>query len=400
MTDRDLANVLVIDHHPEDLQLLPAILGDLGLNLIQAGSCQEALRHLARQDFALILLDVQEPEMNGVELVALVRQQPRSQRTPVLLIADAEQTVNYAAKEYPLGVIDLLCRPVAPETLKARVVVLMEFYRLTQQFKRQAEQLADCRQQLSAANLQLEDEIEALAKEREANGQLADLLEATNKELEVLGYSVSHDLRAPLRGIDSFTQVLIEDYADKLDTQGREYLERIRANAHRMAELLDALVKLSRLSDADLYRQQVDLSTVANAIIADLQEREPQRQVNFLIGTGIVAQGDALLLRCALENLLGNAWKYTSRQPHTTIEFGVTLHSGRTAYFVHDDGAGFDMAYANKLFGAFQRLHPPSEFPGNGIGLATVARIIHRHGGEVWAEGHVGKGATFYFTLP
>jgi light-regulated signal transduction histidine kinase (bacteriophytochrome) len=345
------------------------------------------------------LLDVQEPGRSSLELVALARQQFWTQRTPVLLIAGAGQALS-DRPNYPLGVVDLLRRPFAPEALKARLAILMEFYRLAQQSKGQAEQLTACRQQLSALHQQIEDKQESLAREREANGHLADLLEATNKELQVLGYSVSHDLRAPLRGIDSFTQALVEDYADKLDAQGREYLERIRANTHRMADLLDALVKLSRLSDAGLYRQSVDLSAMAGAIIADLREREPQRQVTCVIGAGIVAQGDALLLRCVLENLLGNAWKYTSRLPQATIEFGVTRHLGRTAYFVHDDGAGFDMAFVNKLFGAFQRLHPPSEFPGNGIGLATVARIIHRHGGEVWAEGQVGRGATFYFTLP
>jgi signal transduction histidine kinase len=399
MTDQESLYALVIDRQPEDWELFSVVLGGLGLKLIRVGSSEEALPHLTRQDLALILLDVQEPGRSSLELVALARQQFWTQRTPVLLIAGAGQALS-DRPNYPLGVVDLLRRPFAPEALKARLAILMEFYRLAQQSKGQAEQLTACRQQLSALHQQIEDKQESLAREREANGHLADLLEATNKELQVLGYSVSHDLRAPLRGIDSFTQALVEDYADKLDAQGREYLERIRANTHRMADLLDALVKLSRLSDAGLYRQSVDLSAMAGAIIADLREREPQRQVTCVIGAGIVAQGDALLLRCVLENLLGNAWKYTSRLPQATIEFGVTRHLGRTAYFVHDDGAGFDMAFVNKLFGAFQRLHPPSEFPGNGIGLATVARIIHRHGGEVWAEGQVGRGATFYFTLP
>jgi len=392
-------SVLIIDNHSEDLPTLQAVLSELGLNPIQASCSTATWQHLARQDFAVILLDVQTLGTNASEIIQQVRRQPRSQRTPILLIGNADQ-VKDAAQEYPPGVVDRLSRPLVPELLKARITVLREFYSLAQQLKQQAEQLADCRQQLSAINLRLEDEVEARQKEWTASRQLVELLEATQKELEVLGYSVSHDLHAPLRGIDSFTQALLEDCADKLDPQGREYLERIRANAHRMAELLDALVKLSRLSSADLYRQPVDLSAVARAIAKDLQERDPQRQVTFVIGAGIAGEGDALLLRSVLENLLGNAWKYTSKLPRATIEFGVTHQAGRPAYFVHDDGAGFDMTYVSKLFGAFQRLHPPSEFPGNGIGLAMVARIIHRHGGEVWAEGRVGKGATFYFTLP
>ncbi|MCL4294638.1 MAG: PAS domain S-box protein [Anaerolineae bacterium] len=226
-------------------------------------------------------------------------------------------------------------------------------------------------------------------------------LEAANKELEAFAYSVSHDLRAPLRGIDGFSQALLEDYADQLDEEGRRYLQRVRAASQRMAELIDDLLTLSRLTRSEMRREPVNLSLLAQAIAAELRKSEPDRRVEFDIAPGLVVTADAPLMRVALENLLGNAWKYTAKHPSARIEVGrlAPVNNGKATYFVRDDGAGFDMAYAGKLFGAFQRLHTPAEFEGTGIGLATVQRIIHRHGGQVWAEGAVDQGATFYFTL-
>lgn len=228
-----------------------------------------------------------------------------------------------------------------------------------------------------------------------SNAQLA----ATNKELEAFSYSVSHDLRAPLRSIDGFSQALLEDYLDELDEQGRDYLARLRLASQKMGELIDGLLKLSRLTRSEMRREKVDLSALALEIANNLQETQPKRHVKFVIKTKLTDIGDRQLLRAVLENLLGNAWKFTSRRRRPMIEFGVTQNGDKQAYFVKDTGAGFDMNYADKLFGAFQRLHTADEFPGTGIGLATVQRIIHRHGGSIWAEGAVDKGATFYFTL-
>ena len=224
-------------------------------------------------------------------------------------------------------------------------------------------------------------------------------LEAANKELEAFSYSVSHDLRAPLRSIDGFSQALIEDYADKLDATGQDYLRRIRAACTRMGQLIDDLLNLSRLTRSDMCRKQVDLSALAEEVVIWLQKLQPERQVEIAIAPGLVAHGDQRLLRVALENLLENAWKFTAKRPRARIEFGATQLDGATVYFVRDNGAGFDMAYADKLFGVFQRLHTTAEFEGTGIGLATVQRIVTRHGGRVWAEGAVDQGATFYFTL-
>jgi len=224
-------------------------------------------------------------------------------------------------------------------------------------------------------------------------------LEAANKELESFSYSVSHDLRAPLRGIDGFSQALLEDYDDRLDAQGKSYLQRVRAASQRMAELIDDMLSLSRVSRGEMKSETVDLGALAQNIAAELQNVDRRRQVEFTIAAGLLAKGDARLLRVVLENLLRNAWKFTGKNSTAKIEVGVDRQNGQPVYFVRDDGAGFDMAYAEKLFGAFQRLHSSTEFQGTGIGLATVQRVIRRHGGRVWAESKVGQGATFYFTL-
>jgi signal transduction histidine kinase len=226
-------------------------------------------------------------------------------------------------------------------------------------------------------------------------------LEDANRELEAFSYSVSHDLRAPLRSIDGFSRILLEDYADKLDEEGADYLGRVRGASKHMALLIDDLLELSRVSRGPLRREVIDLSAMARDIVKKLERAHPERRVKFVAQEGVVAFGDANLLAVALENLLGNAWKFTSKRDEATIEFGVDVPhgGGSVVYYVRDDGAGFDPRYADKLFGAFQRLHGSEEFEGTGIGLATVARIVHRHGGRVWAESRVGEGATFYFTL-
>jgi PAS domain S-box-containing protein len=225
-------------------------------------------------------------------------------------------------------------------------------------------------------------------------------LEAANRELEAFSYAVSHDLRAPLRSINGFSQALLEDAAARLDEQDKDYLTRIRGATQRMAQLIEALLALSRITRAELQREDLDLSAMAKAIAADLQGQEPMRHVAFVIAEGLRATGDPRLLRVGLENLLGNAWKFTAKRPQACIEVGrLTQPDGILAFFVRDNGAGFEMAYADKLFAPFQRLHRTAEYEGTGIGLATLQRIIYRHGGRTWAEGAVDQGATFYFTL-
>lgn len=241
-------------------------------------------------------------------------------------------------------------------------------------------------------------------------------LEVVNQELESFSYSVSHDLRAPLRRIEGFAVMLLEDCDQQLNTQGKEYLKRMRVSTQQMSNLIEDLLSLARVTRGEMRRQEVDMSAIVGAIALDLQKTQPSRPVEFVIAPGIVANADRRLVAIALENLLGNAWKYTAKHPNARIEFGIanfswgqgnpsaiantqSLMPNPPIYFVRDDGAGFDMAYADKLFGTFQRLHKNTEFEGTGVGLATVQRIIHRHGGRIWAKANVEQGATFYFTL-
>jgi PAS domain S-box-containing protein len=226
-------------------------------------------------------------------------------------------------------------------------------------------------------------------------------LEAANREMEAFSYSVSHDLRAPLRALDGFSDELLRSYSGKvLDDRGQHYLRRLRSGTQRMGQLIDDMLLLSRLNRGELKREPVDLTALAGAVATELAEREPDRNVAVEIQPGLSTVGDAALLRVALENLLGNAWKFTAKVTAPIVMVGRTAAADGSAFFVRDNGAGFDMAHADKLFGAFQRLHQEREFPGNGVGLAIVQRAINRHGGRVWGQGCPGAGATFYFTLP
>ncbi len=256
--------------------------------------------------------------------------------------------------------------------------------------------------------------IQVDAELKEYRKQLEDLVaerttqfEASNRELESFAYTVSHDLRAPLRTIDGFSQVLLEDYRERLDDEGRDFLMRIRRGAQTMGQLIDSLLHLSRMTRGEMHREIVNLTALARETARELNETEPERNVDWVIGSELIVSGDPHLLKILLQNLLENAWKFSSRRKDSRIEFGtVTARHARESwsiegpvYFIRDNGVGFDMKYSRKLFGVFQRLHRQDEFPGTGIGLATAYRIVRRHGGTIWGESQAGQGATFYFTL-
>lgn len=248
------------------------------------------------------------------------------------------------------------------------------------------------REKAEAVNLQLQETVDSLRQAKEAT-------DLANRELESFAYSVAHDLRSPVRHMDGFSKALMERYADQLDERGRQYVQYVREGSVKMGELIDDLLALTGVTRREMRRANVNLSKMALEIASELRKDQPERDVEFVIVPEVVANGDPGMLHIVLDNLLGNAWKFTSKRERATIEFSVMQQDGKQVCYVRDNGAGFNMAYADKLFRAFERLHSAEEFPGVGVGLATVERIIRRHGGRIWAEGEVNKGSTFYFTL-
>jgi len=378
-------NVLLVDDQPANLLALEAMLQDLGQNLVKAESGREALRWLLTNECAVILLDVKMPGMDGFEAASLIRQRDRSRYTPIIFLTAADASQEFAGRGYELGAVDYLVKPVAPDFVRSKVMVFVELARKTELLRRQA--------QLLQANEQAAREL------ADVRAELVQDLERKNRELESFSYAVSHDLRAPLRRIDSFARAIQETQGERLDATGHRYLDRVREASQQMSELIDDVLYLSRVTRAELRQQEVSLSDLVELVARRLREAEPDREVTIKVRPGVSTVGDGQLLRIALENLLENCWKFTRKQPAPRIEFGVAGAAAEPVYFFRDNGVGFDMAYADRLFGPFQRLHLASEFPGTGIGLATVQRIIHRHGGRIWGEGAVGQGATFHFTL-
>ena len=383
--------ILTVDDSATYREELAAELRQEGYDPILATSGEEALELLATQPADCILLDLVMPGLSGQDTCRKIKNSPTWRDIPLIMLTALNENEAMIAG-INAGADDYITKSADFEVLKARVRAQLRRKQFEDENRRIREQLL--RKEIEAAEARAAHE---LAEARAV--MLADL-ESKNKELEAFSYSVSHDLRAPLRAIDGFTKAVMEDFPDALPEDAKKNLQRVCAATKRMGELIDDLLKLSRVTRQDMRYKHVDLSATAEGIAGDLRRSAPERNVEFVIADNLHAAGDASLLRATLENLLGNSWKYTGTQPRARIEFGRQPYKGGNAFFVRDDGVGFDMTYASKLFGAFQRLHTAKEFPGTGIGLATVQRIIRRHGGQVWAESELGKGATFYFTLP
>jgi light-regulated signal transduction histidine kinase (bacteriophytochrome) len=291
-----------------------------------------------------------------------------------------------------MGADDYIAKSSEFDVLRARIQAQIRRKQFEDENRRIREQLL--RSELEAA------EARAARELAEAKAGLVEELERKNKELEAFSYSVSHDLRAPLRGIDGFSQALLEDYTDRLDETGQNYLSRIRAAAQRMGQLIDDMLLLSRVGRAQLERESVDLSGMAKTVTDELKQQDPDRWIALEIQPELVAQADRGLMRVLLDNLLGNAWKFTARMANARIDFKIRADETESVFLVQDNGVGFDMAHAGALFQPFHRLHAATDFPGTGIGLATCQRIVDRHGGRIWAEGTVSLGATVFFTIP
>jgi len=407
----NLVRILIAEDSPTQAERLKYTLERHGYQVTAAANGRLALQAARLLKPALIITDIIMPEMDGYQLCQQIKSDPQLQKTPVILVTTLSDPQD-VIRGLECRADNFIIKPYDENYLLSRIQSLLfndqvrepadpsagvEIY-----FNGQRHLITADRPQI--LNLLLSTYEAAIHRNKELMQTREDLrsansaLEASNKELEAFSYSVSHDLRAPLRAIEGFTRSLLIDYGGQLDEQAKDLLHRAQNGCDRMGQLIEDLLNLSRLSRSEMHCQDVDLSSLVNAIAADLQSNHPGRKVTTRIAEGLIANGDGKLLRIALENLLGNAWKFTSRREDAQIEFNAEPEGGG-GFFIRDNGAGFDMAYAEKLFGAFQRLHSTAEFPGTGIGLAIVQRIINRHGGRIWAEGKVGVGATFHFSL-
>jgi two-component system, sensor histidine kinase and response regulator len=372
---KDKVNVLVVDDDATKRFALRTILAPLDENIVEASSGADALRQLLRNEFAVVLLDVRMPIMDGFETAQLIRQRPRSELTPIIFVTALDQAETDMGRGYNLGAVDFVFAPVVPAIMRAKVSVFMELYRAQQELRRYRTQL------------------ETLVEERTI------ALTAINRELEAFSYAVSNDLRGPLIAFDAMSERLLEQKGSRLDEETARNLDRMREASKRMTSVFDGLQMLFRLTGGEIKREQVDVSALAGQAADEQRAANPDRKVEVDIAPGITVNGDRRLVRVLVGNLMDNAWKFSALRPEPRIVVGHESVDSEPRVFVKDNGVGFDMIDTHRLFGAFQRLHSQSDFPGAGLGLATARRIVNRHGGKIWAEGAVGEGATFFFVL-
>lgn len=404
--------VLVVDDSRTDRKLIRYNFEWHGCQVLEASNGRQGLEIAASEKPDLIISDCLMPIMDGFQLLHELKKLTELRSIPFVFYSAVYTGTKEAELALSLGARAFLEKPKSPDELWEEIGRLMaggatgeavitakgwreeEFLRNYSQVV--AGKLEEKVRELSEVNeslLRLNSELERRVVDRTAQ------LEAANRELEMFSYSISHDLRAPLRHMDGFSQALIDEYASKLNTTGREYLDRIRKSSRRMMDMLDAILELSRLARVKIVKESVDLSAMALEIGQALAQAQPEREVKFQVAEGLTARGDLRLIRVVLEHLISNAWKFSEPNKDAVVEFFATEWEGRLAFAVRDNGVGFDMAYADKLFAPFQRLHAQDEFPGRGIGLAIVRRIVSRHGGKVRADAEPGKGATFTFTF-
>jgi DNA-binding response OmpR family regulator len=379
--------ILAVDDSATYLHELASTLQGEGYDVVLARSGEEALELLAVQSVDCILLDLVMPGLSGQETCRRIKAAPVVRDLPIIMLTAVEDRAAMI-DGLSAGADDYISKSSEFEVLRARVRA---------QIRRK--QFEDENRGIREELLRREIEARAARELAETRAALVDELKRKNMELDSFTYSVSHDLRAPLRRIDGFSQMVLEDYSAGLDPKAREYLESVHAGVRRMTDLIDDLLKLSRIGRAELNLTQVDMTALARAVALELETGHPDRPVRFTATEGLSAQADPGLMRIVLENLLGNAWKFTRSTARPEVQFDADGATSRTTYFVRDNGVGFDMAYVEKLFAPFQRLHAEHEFPGTGIGLATVQRIVDRHSGRIWAESVKGEGTTIFWTI-
>jgi PAS domain S-box-containing protein len=480
MSSTEKVNILLVDDRRENLLALEGILKSLNENLVKASSGAETLKYLLRNDVAVILLDVEMPDMDGFQTATLIREREKTSHTPIIFLTAISKSDIHVSQGYSLGGVDYIFKPFAPDVLKSKVSAFVQMYKQRREALRQSELLkaerdfvtavldnvagfvivldSNCRivrvnrswEEMTGYSLEevkghhLWEYVEDVERTREllkarkpvtdcegywlskgskssivswsctaltenasrpgyfvVTGRDITELRQRTAELEGFTYSVSHDMRAPVRAIDGFTRILIEEYSDKVDEEGRRLLQIVRANTEKMGQLIDGLLALSRLGREKVIFSEIDMAELARTAFEEQKAvGAKDRNIRFNIAPLPAAYGDKRLITQVFQNLLSNAIKFTRNEKAPEIEVGYTPGPSEDIYFVRDNGVGFDMSHAQKLFGTFQRLHGADEFEGSGIGLATVRRIIDRHGGRVWAEAKPQNGATFYFSLP
>jgi two-component system sensor histidine kinase/response regulator len=389
-------SILAVDDQPHNIVALEAALANVDCTLVKAYSGRDALKCLLTQDFAVIVLDIHMPGMDGFETASLIRARDRSHSTPIIFLTADDRGGPRVLEGYRLGAVDYIYKPFDADILRAKVAIFVELFRKTVALEQRTAELT----QVTADLVLREQQVEALNADLEQRVvERTGELEAANKELEAFSYSVSHDLRAPLRAVNGFSSILLEEHAPELSAEAQGYLRLVGDNAHYMGELIDGLLMFSRLSRQPLQKQPMDTEKVVRWALAELVAEQTGRQLDIRIGELLPCDGNLTLLRQVFVNLLSNALKFTRRRDVAHIEVGCRQVDGEVIFFVRDDGTGFDMRYADKLFGVFQRLHRADDYDGTGVGLAIVQRIVHRHGGRIWAEAALDKGATFSFTL-
>lgn len=371
------ATILIIDDKAANIHTLETLLEQDGRNFIHATSGKEGLKLALSHSVDLIFLDVQMPEMDGFEVAQILKSNNKTKNIPIIFASAEMKERQSIMKGFEEGAVDYLSKPLDPELTKAKVSVLL-------QLQLQRKELIEKNRSLEIAEGQIKK-------------HLSDL-EALNKELESFSYSVSHDLRAPLRSIIGYSRALNEDFGDKLGDEGKRLLNIIQENSNRMNKLIDDLLEFSRLGRKQIIKTEVDMNAIVQNVLSNIVS--PPDNAHIDINSLSPVYGDPSLLTQVWINLISNAVKYSSKKPSPKVEIASQKNEREVTYIVSDNGAGFDMEYADKLFKVFQRLHSANEFEGTGVGLALVHKIVTRHGGRVWAEGRKEEGATFYFALP
>jgi two-component system, sensor histidine kinase and response regulator len=379
-------NILLVDDEPANLHALHAELEPLEQNLITASSATQALRQVLEHDFAVILLDVQMPDMSGIEAAAMIRERERSKTTPIIFLTGVVKTAEMMFKGYSAGAVDYLMKPVISGVLRAKVEVFVELAQVRHSLQQEIAERARIAGEVSKLNMVLEQRNEDLT--------------AANSDLEAFSHSVSHDLRMPLRHIQAFVSMIEESALPKLNSDEQRRLKGVRDAAQRMSQLIDDLLAFSRIGRTAMRKAPVDLNALVKAVISELQPELKNRKVDWTLQQLPYISGDRALLHQVLMNLLANAVKYTRTRAEARIQVFAVEQDDEIIVGVKDNGVGFDPAYSDKLFGVFQRLHSATDFEGTGVGLANVRRIVQRHGGRTWAESVLNEGSTFYFSLP